>query len=148
VSKSLTDTITTDNEVVLTWRIHLAKEQPQQLAGILVAMAGMGMLAYVLFQNLIPAIVMAFVFLGSLSDFLLPVTYTLTKKEASASTLVGKQVIAWEKVRKCYLHEDGIKLSPLGRKSRLEAYRGVFLRFNGNQEELIEAVRKLRPQNA
>jgi hypothetical protein len=147
VSTSITDTVDTSEELVLRWQVHLAKNQPKRFAGLIAAAVGLALLAYMWFGSPIPAVIMAFVFFGALSDFLLPVTYTLTATHASASTLVGKRVMAWKDVRKCYLDDYGVKLSPLRRRSRLEAYRGVYLRFGDRREEVLDAVKKLRPQN-
>ena len=150
MSTSLTNTIASDEEVVLRWQVHLAKEQPRKLAGIIIATMGLGILTVLWFQSWIPAIVMLFAFLGSVSDFLFPVTYTLTKTHASARTSlgpVGLRTMAWADVRKVYLDDCGIKLSPLRRQSRLEAYRGVFLRFGDKRKEVLDAVQKLRPKD-
>lgn len=147
MSASLTDAAAADREIVLRWQVHLAKEQPQRFVGVIAAAAAMALFAFVWFGSVVPALVMGMVFLGALSDFLLPVSYTLTTTHASASTLVSKRMMAWKDVKKCYLDDAGVKLSPLSRKSRLEAYRGVYLRFGDKREEVLQAVAKLRPQN-
>lgn len=150
MSTSITNTIASDEEVILQWQIHLAKEQPQKLAGIIIGTIGLGILTFLCFGSVIPVIVLLFAFLGSISDFLFPVTYTLTSTHATARTSlgpVGLRTMAWADVRKVYLDDHGVKLSPLGRRSRLEAYRGVYLRFGDKQQEVIDAVKKLRPNN-
>jgi len=40
--------------------------------------------------------------------------------------------------------DRGIKLSPLGKPGRLEAYRGVYLRFGDRAYEVKETVRRMR----
>ena len=129
--------------MVLRWQVHLAREQPRKLAVVVAAVSASALLAYAWVGNVIFAAAMIVAVLGALSDFLFPVTYTLTLTQASASTPVGKRVIAWKDVRKCYLDDFGVKLSSLKRRSRLEAYRGVYLRFGDNREEVLEAVRRL-----
>lgn len=52
--------------------------------------------------------------------------------------------IKWENVKRCYVDDLGVKLSPLDRASRIEAFRGVYLRFGDNQDAVIEAVKSLR----
>lgn len=145
MSTSLTNAAIGDEEEVLRWQVHLAKDQPRKLAGVIAIVASVGALSYVWFGSIIPVLVMAFAVAGALSDFLLPVTYRLTSTHASASTLVGKQLIAWNDVRTVYLDDSGAKLSPLPGPSRLEAYRGVYLRFGDRREEVLDTVARLRP---
>lgn len=147
MSTTLTESITTDGELVLTWQVHLAKEQPQRFAGVIIVILGVMLLAALLFGSLLSAIIMAFVLFGALSDFFLPVKYTLTTTHVSASTRLGKRTMAWKDVRRCYLDEYGIKISPLRRRSRLEAYRGVYLRFGDRKEEVLDAVKRLKPKD-
>lgn len=59
--------------------------------------------------------------------------------------LLKSSEIKWANVKRCYLDDFGVKLSPLDRVSRVEAFRGVYLRFGDNQNEVIEAVKALRP---
>ena len=147
MSGSLTNTAAAEENVVLRWQVHLAKEKPRSLVGVAVVVVGMAVAAFFWFGSVVPAIAMVLALLGALSDFLFPVTYTLTLTHASASTPVGKRVMAWKDVKKCYIDDFGVKLSPLSRKSRLEAYRGVYLRFGDKRAEVLDAVARLRPRN-
>jgi hypothetical protein len=90
------------------------------------------------------ALAAATVVLASIADFVFPTTYELTRDRAVCRRVFGTTEIQWENVKRCYLDDLGVKLSPFGRLSRLEAFRGVYLRFAGNQEQVIEAVRSLR----
>jgi hypothetical protein len=56
--------------------------------------------------------------------------------------------IKWTSVKRCYLDDFGVKLSPLDRKSRLEAFRGVYLRFGDNQNQVIETVKSLKERHS
>ena len=38
--------------------------------------------------------------------------------------------------------EDGVKLSPLAESGRLSPFRGVFLRYSGNRETVLEYIRQ------
>lgn len=147
MSTSITDSIGTNNDVVLRWRVHLAKEQPRKLVVVIAAIIAMTALSYVWFGSPIPVIVTVLMLVGALSDFLMPTTFVITTKHVLAYTLAGKRMMAWEDVCKCYIDESGVKISPLPRASRLEAYRGVYLRFGDRKEEVIAAVTRLKPQD-
>ncbi len=143
MSNTLTNNAVGDENVILRWRVHLAKEQPQKLAVVLGAVAATGVLALGWYGSLLPAALMAFALFGALSDFLLPMNYTFTSTHVSASTAIGKRLMAWKDVRNVYADDQGVKLSPLARHSRLEAYRGVYVRFGDKRAEVLEAVKGL-----
>ncbi|MGC8864059.1 MAG: hypothetical protein ACP5R5_14980 [Armatimonadota bacterium] len=130
-------------DVILRWTVHLAPEHPLKLVFSL----GLIALACVAAQRvigLLGACAVGAALGGSLADFLFPVTYEITPKGVVCRMLLKQAEITWPEVRRCYLDDYGIKLSPLERPSRLEAFRGVYLRFAGNKEQVIEAVRAMR----
>ena len=132
-----------ENEPVLSWTVHLAAQDPFKLACSLAATAFVCAAAYWAVGPLGP-IAAVMVMLGSLADFLFPVRYEITSTGAACKMFLKSAEMRWENVRRCYLNRDGVKLSPLDRASGLEAFRGVHLRFNGNAERVIEAVRSMR----
>lgn len=135
---------TASAEPVLAWKVHLLREQPAKVLLIApVVFAGL-LVSYFLFHSLLFPAVALFLFASALSDYLFPVRYEITSEGASSRSLVGRTAIGWDRVKKYYLDDRGIKLSPLHRPGRLEAYRGVYLRFGGNKDDIIEAVRRMR----
>jgi hypothetical protein len=129
---------------VLEWRVHLARGQPLQVAGVALGIVGSGALALSLFGSLPLALLVSIALFGATSEFLLPIQYRLTPEAAELRNGLARRRMAWTEVRKAYLAEDGIKLSPLDYPSRLEAYRGLFLRFADNREAVVAAVRHFR----
>jgi hypothetical protein len=132
------------NESVLAWKVHLLKEDPKKALLVFPAVLVSLAICYIFFRNPIPMIAVLFLFFSSFSDYFFPIMYSVDEKGASVKTALWKNFLEWEKVKKYYLDETGIKLSTLGYPSRLEAFRGIYLRFGGNKEEVIEAVRRLR----
>ena len=136
------------NEAVLVWRVHLLRQQPRRLPRLLAAAAGVFLMSLILFRSAWLALLPALAALFSLSEFLFPAHYTLTAQSATVRFGLTTLEIFWQDVRHAYLTDEGIKLSPLAtRNARWEPLRGVFLRFgDGNQDEVIAAVRRLRDQ--
>lgn len=143
----------TKEEPILTWSVHLAQESSKRmvialLSIISTAIAGyaiMGRFGYI--AGMLGGAVGAFAIFSSLSDYLFPLRYEITRDHATCKRLMGITQIEWKNVKRCYLDDLGVKLSPLVRNSKLEAYRGVFLRFGpDNKEQIIETVKSLRPQ--
>ncbi len=124
----------------LEWRVHLAREKPGRipvLAGIFLLTAA---LAYALFQNLLIAGAAVMILATSTAEFLFPIRYRLDADAAELRNGISLRRIEWSQVRAVHALSDGAKLSPLGHPSRLEAYRGLFLRFAGNREEVLAAI--------
>ena len=135
-------------ESLLSWQLHLITEQPKRLAAlglVLLAVLGLGLCVFhSLWLSLAPVLALLF----SLSEFVFPVRYTLTPQSAAVRHGLTSLEIRWADVRHAYLTNDGIKLSPLKTKnSRFEPLRGVFLRFDDqNQDAIVAAVRRFRQE--
>lgn len=129
---------------ILTWKVHLLREDTRKVCLIVpVVLAGL-VVSYALSHSLIFPAIALLIFASALSEYLFPVRYEITDREATARGLVGRTTIRWDRVKKYYLDDRGIKLSPLPTQGRLETYRGVYLRFGGNRDEVIEVVRRIR----
>jgi hypothetical protein len=137
---------TMGQDTSLTWTLHLAREHPAKLALCLGAGAFAAAAGFMALGSLGAAAVSA-VMLGATADFLFPVRFELTPDGAVCKTLLKRSRIAWNQVSRCYLDNDGVKLSPLDRVSRLEAFRGVYLRFAGNRDQVIEAIKRMRAES-
>jgi len=134
-----------DSQANLEWTVHLIKERPAAVARIAACFVATIFCGLFLFHSLLLAMLPAIALLLSVSEYWLPVRYTLTAKGATARWGLVLLEIAWADVRHAYLTADGIKLSPLERSgSRMESLRGIFLRFSDNRHEVIAAVRTLR----
>jgi hypothetical protein len=131
---------------VLTWSVHRLRRAPWRLAVVLVCAAAAGFAGAAALRHPAAGIAAAAAVLMAASDYIFPVHFRLTRKSARRSCLFSVSEIQWSRVRRVWAAPDGLKLSPLDRRSRIEAYRGVFLEFDGNEKEVTEAVRRLRPE--
>ena len=120
---------------VKSWTVHLAARQPGRtlivVVLILLALSAVAMLTgpqWGVGGKLLLLLVVAVLLVGSVAEFLFPVTYTLDAAGAHAHHLGSRRILAWERVRRVYLRPDGIKISPLGMQNWAEAYRGIMLR--------------------
>jgi len=118
-----------------TWTIHLAARRPGRAVLLLIiiglALFGVAALlpaAWTLPGRLMLLALSALLLIGSIAEFLLPVTYTLDGDGAHARHLGSHRVLPWHRVRRVYLRPDGIHLSPLSTRSWAASYRGVTLR--------------------
>src|SRR5262249_48963380 len=105
-----------------------------------------GGLALALFSSPVLALGSIFVVAAATGEFLFPIRYRLGPEAAEMWNGLARRRIEWGEVRKAYLLEDGIKLSPLDFPPRLGGYRGIFLRFEDNREEVLAAVKRFRAE--
>jgi hypothetical protein len=133
-------------EVVLSWSVSLAgREGVTKTLGALVVMVGILALGAYLYGNVLLVTVGAVIFFLATAEYFFPMRFWLTEEAAFRRTVFGTKFIRWSRIKHCYLDDKGIKLSPLEGPSRTEAFRGLFLYFGNNRDELVEAVRDLAP---
>ncbi len=135
------------SQPVMSWSVHLARRHPVK-AIVSLAFVAAATVAGSILAGPYVALFVAVALVFSLSDFLFPVKYFITTEGVSCRMLLKSCEIKWQDVKRCYLDDFGIKLTPLDRVSRVEAFRGVYLRFGDNQEQVIETVKSLRPASA
>jgi hypothetical protein len=132
----------------LEWRVHLARRQPRKTALALGLMIGAAAWSVVVFGNVTAPAASVALLIGALSEYLFPVRYRLTGEGAEARGPFYWRKIAWQEVRRVYVGEQEIKLSPLPHPGPREGFRGVLLRCPDNQEpvrELVEQFRRTLP---
>lgn len=127
-----------------TWRVHLLAESGPRgfvAAGVCalavaaaVALTGGGLMS----------LLIAAVFLYSLSDFFLPYQYTLTGNEVVARTPISERRVPWRALHGYAESQGGILLTPLRRRSMLDRFRGMFLHVTpADRERVLELVKGL-----
>lgn len=72
--------------------------------------------------------------LGSLSGFFLPTEYELYADKIKVRYFLSNLEKEWKSYRSFYVDKNGILLSPFTKPSRLESFRGIYLRLDRNSE--------------
>ena len=129
----------------LTWVSHPAGERP--VATVFVSVLIAIILAAVYFameRSVTMTIIAGFIFLISLSSFYFPTTYAVDDSRVRIRYLFSAKERNTSAFRKCYPGSRGILLSPYLSPSRLENFRGFYLRYGkGNKLVVDEVVRRL-----
>ena len=108
------------------------------------AAAACAVLALAILSSPVLALGSIFVVAAATGEFLFPIHYRLGPEGAEMRHGLARRRMEWADVRKAYLLADGVRLSPFDYPSRLEAYRGILLRFEENRDAVVEAVRRYR----
>lgn len=122
----------------LTWTVSLGDRMPLHRIVVIVIAVGAGLFGMGLFQMPLFGIFAFCAVILSTAELYFPLRYKLSQSGASVTCGLSKTEVQWDKVQRIIEGPDGVKLSPLTSKTRLEPFRGVYLRFQGNEE----AVRK------
>ena len=86
---------------------------------------------------------------GSMMPFFLPTAYRFTDTAACKRYLGIEQRRAWTEFRSFYPDKNGVLLSPFAHPSRLENFRGLYVRFEDNRDAVLAAVAdKVKPAPA
>lgn len=126
----------------VSWKIHPVKRKPWLSALTTLVVLMFTFMVYVSTQSTFFCILSLIVLFASLAKFYMPTGYTLTEKEVIVKTTTQTLKKEWSLYRSCWPDKNGILLSPFVAQSRLENFRGLYLIFGENREEVIEFVKE------
>jgi hypothetical protein len=86
------------------------------------------------------AFLSSLILLGSLASFFFPTHYRLSPESVSVRGLLSRKKRNWSGLKKHYVGQKGVHLSPYPRPSRLESFRGLYLPFDGKREEILNFI--------
>jgi len=78
---------------------------------------------------------------GSLGGFYFPTRYIFFDDHIEIKTMIQTLRKNWSQFRSYYPDKNGVLLSPFGRPTRLENFRGQYIKFAGNREQVMKLVR-------
>lgn len=80
---------------------------------------------------------------GSILPYFLPTKYVLSEKGISVRSIFTRQNKNWGDYKSFSVDTHGIFLSPFSKPSRLENFRGIYLRFHKNRDEVVAFVKRM-----
>lgn len=130
----------------LSWRSLPARRSWARTASVIVVLIALfGFISWYtasLFMGLVLTVVVTL----SLGSYFSPTWYTLSDEGIAVRTLVTKMQRPWSVYRSHWPDKNGVLLSPFPHPSRLENFRGVFIRFEDNRDAVLEFVRRFVPR--
>ena len=96
---------------------------------------------YWVFQSVYIALLSATFLFGSLYKYFLPFHHQFEADKLIITSCCYKLERPWETFRSFYTDANGVLLSPFARPTRLENFRGVYVRFGKHSpEEIINFI--------
>lgn len=82
------------------------------------------------------------VLIASVIPYYSPTYYSINEDGIKITHLGIKREKKWKEIKKCYVEKNGIFLSPFETNTRLENYRGIYVRVNKDlKEEVIKFLK-------
>lgn len=78
---------------------------------------------------------------GSMNGFYFPTRYFFYHDHLAVKTTIQTLKKNWNQYRSFYPDKNGVLLSPFGRPRRLENFRGLYIKFAGNRDRVMEIIR-------
>ncbi len=125
--------------VLFSWRSHPAKQGGRRLGiavGAVIVIPAVLWPLYGAFFGVMALVILA----GSLLPFFLPTDYVLYVGGLESVFLGIHRRFTWDQFRSYYPDQNGVLLSPFAHPSRLENFRGIYLRFNGQSATVMAIV--------
>lgn len=122
------------------WMVHSLTENWKKSACLILFLFVIWVLIYLFFQSFFYVILSVVVLLCSLSSFFLPVRYAFYSDRVTIHFFLGKRSKPWSVFKHYYVDKNGVLLSPFPKPSRLDTFRGMYIRFGGNRAEIIDYI--------
>jgi hypothetical protein len=130
-----------DVPTTLSWTVHPLVENRRKsvLLGLFLVLLLFGI--YWSFQSIYVVLLSAIFFLGSLYKYFLPFQHQCEADRLIIRSCCYKLERSWTTFRSFYVDANGVLLSPFARPTRLENFRGVYVRFGKHTpEEVINFI--------
>lgn len=113
--------------VLLEWRVHLLRRNPQRAWAVPVAAAAAASLGYWITGSGWLSLLGVVLVVGAASEYLLPIRYRLAADGVYAAYGLARLHMEWRRVGRVLDGEGRMKLSPFRHPTPLENLRGIVL---------------------
>lgn len=126
----------------MEWSSHLISQNPAKGAILMVITVLVCALMWVMFEHWLYAVIAAVVLFLSTMKYYFPVRYRLDGDGVRRWYLGFEKFRPWSDFRNIYVHDDGVFLAPFEKPSRLDAFRGLYVTYGRNKDEVVAYARR------
>ena len=131
-----------DEGEMLEWTCHPVKRKPVVSALVTLFIILVGVAIYLTTYSRLFTVLGLVILLMSLAKFYFPTRFKLSDRGITIKTTTQTLFKDWKIYRSCYPDKKGILLSPFVEPSRLENFRGLYVMFESNADEVTSFVRQ------
>lgn len=128
-------------EEALIWTSHPLKRNKRNTVLVILFLILAPLIVLIATNSLFFVFLSLIILLGSLASFFLPTTYELSQDKIRVRFFINKKEMDWDKYRSFYVDKNGVLLSPFEKPSRLENFRGIYIRFEQNKDEVVNFIK-------
>ena len=125
---------------VLKWRSHPFRRKILTSFLVILCLLAVWISVYFTTFSVLMTVVSVVILLGALSPFFLPTDYELTSDKIKVRFFFSQREKEWSFYRSFYVDKNGVLLSPFEKPSRLENFRGMYIRFDQNKDQVVKFV--------
>ncbi|KPK99486.1 MAG: hypothetical protein AMJ91_07580 [candidate division Zixibacteria bacterium SM23_73_3] len=128
-------------KAVLKWSSHPVRKKTFVSILVITFLFVIWLVVYLTTFSLFLTALSVVIMLVSLSSFFLPTHYELDQEKVKIRFFLTKREREWSAFRSFYVDKNGVLLSPFAKPSRLENFRGIYVRFYQNKDQVVDFVR-------
>ena len=137
------------NDLLMEWTVHSIKRNWKVSTGVIFFLVVLCAAIYFSFNSVALLFLSIVILVSSLSPFLFPTTYILRDDCIIVRSLFRRFSRQWDSFKSYYPEKNGVLLSPFSSPSRLENFRGIYIRFEHNRAEVVDLVKeKMKDQSS
>lgn len=136
----------TEQPAELTWQSLPARRSPARTAMVVLVLAAVFLFISWYTGSGFMGLVLTVVLVLSLGAYFFPTWYAFSEQGIMVRTLITKFERPWSTYRSHWPDRNGVLLSPFPHQSRLENFRGIFIRFENNRDDVLAFVRRFVPK--
>jgi len=126
----------------LEWVCHPAKKSRRTTALVTIFIVIVIAVVYFATMSVWFGVLAVLILFGSLTSFYFPTRYTLTDEDIFVKTTTQNLKKKWTQYRSYFPDKNGVLLSPFVRPSRMENFRGIYIKFWNNKDEVVAFVKE------
>lgn len=127
----------------MSWVSHPAKIRKTAAGLVLSFIIIVFIVVYMVTMSLLMVFLAMIIFAASLSSFFFPTHYELSRDRVKVKYIFNKVEKQLDSFRSYYPDKNGVLLSPFTRPSRLENFRGLYIRYHLNKQEVDSFLAKI-----
>lgn len=141
--------MTDDSLLQHSWTVHPVRDHWKRSTLLLLFLALFFVAVYLSFQSIAVTFLSAICLICSLYRYFVPFHYEFYDDHVVVMSFSRRAMKPWSDFRSFYADRNGVLLSPFARPSRLENFRGIYLRFGAcNRDEILDFIRrKVQPNS-
>lgn len=125
----------------ISWQVHPLVENWKRSTVLVLFLVLLLAILYFGFQSIAVLLFSAFLLIGPLYKYFLPFNYHCGTENLVVTACCYKLERPWSTYRSYYPDKNGVLLSPFAKPSRLENFRGIYVRFGKHpSQEIIDFI--------